>query len=168
MAENPYSPPTAEVADIEGDTASHERPANVTLGIRVLWAELALGLVALVVGGDATLAGDLDGDMWMANVAGLVYVLAVFGVTALFTWYAWRGRNWARILHLVLLLFGVLTTIFALVASNWLFPELQGNGMEFFDVYYVGQTLLNVAGVLLLFTPSANRWYRAIRDRRMA
>jgi len=167
MPENPYSPPAAEVADIEGDTASFERPANVTLGIRVLWAELALGIVAMVVDVFTTPAEDPDGDMWMANVAALIVTVAVSGVVALFTWYAWKGRNWARIMHLVLLSFGVLTTLFALVASNLLFPELQDSAMEFFDASYVGQNLLNVAGVILLFTPSANRWYRAIRGRQM-
>ncbi len=168
MPENPYSPPTAEVADIPGDAVSLERPPNVTLGIRVLWAELALGLVTLGVDGFTAPAEDPDENAWLVNVAALVFTLAVSGVMALFTWYAWRGRNWARIVHLVVLTFGLLTTLFALVVSKWLLPDLAAIRAEFLDVYYAGQTLLNVAGVLLLFTPSANRWYREIRGRRMA
>jgi hypothetical protein len=167
MAENPYSPPTAEVADIEGDTASLERPANVTNGIRVLWAQLALGLVALVVDGFTAPAEDPDDGMWIATLAGLAFTLVISGVVALFTWYAWKGRNWARIVHLVMLILGTLTTLFAIFASSWLFPGAPVDGTEFLDVSYVGQTLLNVAGVVLLFTPSANHWYRAMRGRGM-
>ncbi len=86
---------------------------------------------------------------------------------ALLTWFAWRGRNWARITHLVLLIVGMLSYGVAVVAANWLAPEEKLFDEEWYlNVLFALETVLDMAGVLLLFIPSANAWYRAMRAAR--
>ena len=89
MSENPYAPPAAQVADIEGSTASLERPRLVVVGIGLLALDLVLGIV---------------GMFWSAAGSSLVLNAVILGVMGLFTWFAWEGRNWARIVHLAVLL----------------------------------------------------------------
>ena len=148
MSENPYAPPAAQVADIEGSTASLERPRLVVVGIGLLALDLVLGIV---------------GMLWSAAGSSLVLNAVILGVMGLFTWFAWEGRNWARIVHLAVLLLAVLATTLAIVVlrAN---PQLATMGGEvFLNGWSVLTNLLNVAGVVLLFTPPANAWYRAMR-----
>jgi len=82
-------------------------------------------------------------------------------------WFAWKGRNWARITHLVLVIIGMLSYGAAVVAAYWLVPgEKLFDEDWYLNVLFALETVLNMAGVLLLFTPGANAWYRAMRAAR--
>ena len=151
MSENPYAPPSSQVADIEGDTASLERPRLVNVGIGLLAMDLVLGIVGLFRDGGAS----------------LVFTVAIIGVMGLFTWYAWKGRNWARIVHLVVLLIAVLATTLAIAVLRANPNIAGGSGEVFFTPWTIAQNALNIAGVVLLFTPAANAWYRATKAVRL-
>ena len=149
MSENPYAPPSSQVADIEGDTAALVRPLLVKVGIGLLAVELVLSLARLFIDEES------------------LYTAVIIGVMGLITVAAWQGRNWARIVHLALLVLAVVATTVAIavVRAN---PELApGGGQMFFQPMSLAQNVLSVAGVLLLFTPAANAWYRAMKAARL-
>ena len=170
MPDNPYAPPTSEVADVDADVVSMERPRIVSQGIRLLWAYLAIGLSQVILEGfvaPASVEDEPDAALRRFQSIATVISLVVIAVMVLLTWFAWKGRNWARITHLVLLIIGMLSYGVAVVAANWLAPEEKLFDEEWYlNVLFALETVLNMAGVLLLFIPSANAWYRAMRAAR--
>jgi hypothetical protein len=74
------------------------------------------------------------------------------GIDALFIWFAWRGRNWARIVLWVFGGFGVLAGLTGL--SNM--AALAG----FLEGLSICQWVLSLAAIVLLAQKSANEWYR--------
>jgi NADH:ubiquinone oxidoreductase subunit 6 (subunit J) len=64
----------------------------------------------------------------------------------------------ARIVHLVFLGIGLLLIYWAMPA---VFAKSTVQG-----VLYIVQTVLNIAGVVLLFTPPASAWYKVLREAR--
>jgi cation transport ATPase len=170
MPENPYAPPTSEVADVESENGTMERPRIVTQGIWLLWVYLVISLPAVILEGFVTPTStedDPDRTLRTFQTAATVVSIVLIAVMALLTWFAWKGRNWARITHLVLLTVGVLMSGLAMVVSYWLAPEAEIFSDEWYlSVLFVLQSVLNAAGVLLLFTSAANAWYRAMRAAR--
>jgi hypothetical protein len=84
-------------------------------------------------------------------VIGLVFLAAYL----LVLWYAWQGRNWARI---VLWVLGGLSVLSGVVGL--------GNGNGFLVLLGLLQLLLCIAGIVLLALRPSNEWYRAEGQRR--
>lgn len=170
MSENRYAPPTATVLDVESSDESIERPRTVTQGIWLLWAYLVICVPSLFLPAlQSPTATEADSDevMRAMQIGATVAIAVMMVVLALLTWFAWKGRNWARITHLVLVIIGMLSYGLTLLASYWLAPGQELFAEDWYlDVLFVLQTVLNVAGVWLLFTTSANAWYRAMRAAR--
>ncbi len=103
VTHNPYSPPTADVADpiIEG---RGEKPKQVVWAVRCLWASVLSGLVAgtllLTVGWNTGLvpSADLMLPLVIGAIIGLSVAYWIIGSIS-------AGRNWARILMLILVSF---------------------------------------------------------------
>jgi hypothetical protein len=146
-----------------------ERPVTVRAGLGAFIATLVLGLVSSIVVFSqfdtlvsAALAaqgqtGDLgiDGESFVRTVliAGAVIGLIFAALEAMFIWFAWNGRNWARIVLWVLGGLGVVSGIIGLASPQ---PGQPG--------YLVGLSLfsflLTVAGIVLLAMKPSNEWYR--------
>ena len=105
MNDNPYAPPKAVVADPVIDPAARSRPREVTLAARLLWVALALGAFNAVVD-SARLAssGSVPPYFLVGSVAGSLLVLCVL---AWLTNRIAHGRNWARIVFLVMFVIGI-------------------------------------------------------------
>ncbi|WP_155858861.1 hypothetical protein [Candidatus Blastococcus massiliensis] len=86
-----------------------------------------------------------------ALVAGLLFT-AVFLV---FLWFAWRGRNWARV---VLWVLGGLS-----ILSGFAGMGGGGTGVGYVDGLNLFSWLLTLAGVVLLALQPSNEWYRYMR-----
>ncbi len=126
MPENPYAPPTSEVADVESENRTMERPRIVTQGIGLLWLYLAISVPTVILDGFVApppIEDDPDGTLRTFQTVGTVVSIVLIAVMALLTWFAWKGRNWARITHLVLVIVGVLMSGLAMVVSYWMAPE---------------------------------------------
>ena len=141
-----------------------ERPPTVRAGIGAFLASLILSLVALVVtfaDMDTLIAEALATSTDPAVTedvvrAGLVIAaiigLVIFALQALFLWFAWQGRNWARI---VLMVLGGLAVLFGLAGSA------MGTAQTgFLDALGWFQLLLTAAGVVLLAMKPSSDWYR--------
>ena len=86
-----------------------------------------------------------------------ILVFAVIGLVlvvlhALFIWWAWRGRNWARITLWVLGGLNVLAGLSMLGGNT--------NGTDFLSALSVFQVLALLAGIVLLALTPSNEWYR--------
>jgi len=156
MESNPYKPPESEVTDLEDPPPALERPFNVTWGVRLLWANLIAGVPTFL---ELFGHGGVDMNETTRLFISILRVI-VIGTCVVVAWLnvmTWRGRNWARITHLVLFGFSLLTSLFT-------FPSLlRGPGYE--AMVYLLQLAMNGAGIGLLFTPSASAWYRSLRRR---
>ena len=146
-----------------------ERPVAVRAGLGAFIATLVLGLVGSVVvfsqfdellqaalvaqGVDAELGAITEDVARTALIAGVAFTLILLALQAMFIWFAWNGRNWARI---VLWVLGGLGVVSGLIGSFSPQPGYPGYlvGLNVFSL------LLTIAGIVLLAQKPANEWYR--------
>jgi hypothetical protein len=127
-----------------GSPPQLERPTTVRAGLGAFIAGVILGAIALVY--ELVHFADLVDN---ASAQAALFGLAV---DVFFISFAWRGRNWARI---VLWVFGALGVVAGLVGLGNA-SALAG----FLDGLSICQWLLSLAGIVLLAQKSANEWYR--------
>jgi hypothetical protein len=141
------------------------RPSTVRNGIYAFLANTILGLLGSIVTfadfnglvDDAARDAGVSTDSVRAGImVGAVIGLVFLAAYLLVLWYAWQGRNWARI---VLWVLGGLSVISGLVGL--------GNGNGFLALLGVVQLLLVIAGIVLLALKPSNEWYRAEGQRRL-
>jgi hypothetical protein len=144
---NPYSPPKSTVADAEDRINAGEKPRNVKIAMLLLWASFGLGLLGSVI---KVVKGEYP-PVLSLPVAIVIYSLAQLPAVW-FNLQLGAGRNWARIVWLILFGVGALISVlaFRVVADS-----IKG------DVMRLGiQTVMGLAITGLLLTPSAARWYK--------
>ena len=145
-----------------------ERPTAVKVGIGAFMAGLILGLITVIM-----TFSDLDGriadalqqarasgsDVQLTRDAARAAAIAVgiiqlvfVALEAMFIWFAWNGRNWARIVLWVIGGFGIVGGLFGLAAGTATSGFL--GGLSIF------QFLLVLVGVIALALRPANEWYR--------
>jgi hypothetical protein len=146
-----------------------ERPFAVRAGLGAFIATLVLGLVGAVVifsqfddllqaalvaeGVDAEL-GSLGEDVARtALIAGVVFTVLLLALQAMFIWFAWNGRNWARIVLWVLGGLGVASGLVGLVQPQPGYPGYLV-GLNVFSF------LLTIAGIVLLAMKPSNEWFK--------
>jgi hypothetical protein len=83
----------------------------------------------------------------------VVIGLVMAALQIMFIWFAWNGRNWARIVLWVLGGLGVLSGLFAVAAPQAGQPGFLV-GLSLFSF------LLTLAGIVLLALKPSNEWYR--------
>lgn len=127
--------------DMPPPGALRRRPPTVDRAIMLLWA-------AVVIGAIGTLAVfTLSGTSLVGVLAGIVGVLIVaFLITKIGV-----GRNWARIVLLVLFAIGVLQFLVSADVAFTFAPLLFLLGLL--------QLVLQGGALYLLFTPPGNAWF---------
>jgi hypothetical protein len=152
-----------------------ERPTTVRVGIGAFIATLILGLVSSLVSfSDAdslveeAVAASADPalteDIVRAGlIVGAVIGLLLVALQALFIWFAWNGRNWARI---VLLVLGGLGLAFGLAGLLGGTASVATSG--FLTSLSVFSLLLTAVGVVALAAKPSSDWYREMGVRRQA
>ncbi|MGY1822457.1 hypothetical protein [Geodermatophilus sp. SYSU D00079] len=145
------------------------RPDTVRFGVGAFVANLLIGLVGSIVT-FASIDSLLDAELAQQGVTvsedavqAVLTVSAVIGLLfvaleALFIWFAWNGRNWARIILFVLGGLGIIGGLSALAQPT----------TGFLSALSVCQMLVVIAGVVLLARPPSSEWYRAMGWRRAA
>jgi hypothetical protein len=143
-----------------------ERPFAVRAGIGAFMANLILGVIGsiitftmldtLVAQALAAENVDLTVDdevLRSAVVVGAVIGLVFVGLQAMFIWFAWQGRNWARI---VLWVLGGLAVVSGLASLGMATAPSTGflTALSWFNLVLV------IAGIVLLAQKPANEWYR--------
>jgi hypothetical protein len=162
-----YGPaPSAPNAWGPGAPPAVERPVTVRAGLGLFIAEIVLGLIGAIYvlansqdllnrvrgqlsGNSAQLS---DSALHAALVAGAVVGLIIVAVELLFIWFAWQGRNWARIVLWIVGGLGVVSGLAGLGTNS------QFGG--FYSALGVCQLLITIAAVVLLALKPSNEWYR--------
>jgi hypothetical protein len=162
---DPY-PSAPQGAEWGGPPAAPtQRPATVRNGIFAFLANTVLGLIGSIVtfadidslvADTARDAGVTESDVRAGLLVGAVIGLVFLALYLLVLWFAWQGRNWARI---VLWVLGGLSVLSGVVGLG------NGNGLLAF--LGVLQLLLVIAGIVLLALKPSNEWYRAESQRRL-
>lgn len=160
------APPAPPPPPAFGASPGMERPFTVRAGIGAFMANLILGLIGALVAFaslDALVAGMLAAEgfgetvdeelLRTAVIAGYGLALVFVVLQALFIWFAWEGRNWARIALWVVgglsVLSGLASLGTASTPSTGFLTSLSWFGFA-----------LALAGIVLLAQPTANEWYR--------
>jgi hypothetical protein len=139
-----------------------ERPVTVRAGIGAFIAHMLLGIITTVFlftdqrnlldQALTQAAADTSEDVLRSALI-LVAVIALIFVAleAMFLWFAWKGRNWARIVLWVLFGLNVVSGLTALGGTPY---------GGFYTSLSVIQLLLAIAGIVLLALAPSNEWYR--------
>lgn len=122
-----------------------ERPRIVKIAIQVLAAAVVIGLLNAIF----TLVQRITGAPMLVA---LIMVIAFFGLLFFLVMKISAGRNWARILWLILVL---LNAPFAIMA----YPEAVKRNLITGTLSII-IVLLQLIGTGLLFTKNSNPWFR--------
>jgi hypothetical protein len=147
---NPYEAPKAAVADIDPEERQLERPSQVVLAVKLAWAGIILGLAALAVSWEYYSSLGITSSMLIGQAFGVLIALWVY-------YKIYHGRNWARILYLVMALLSFLVLASGAVRGQVL------SGPLISKVSAILNTGITIAAVWLLFTRPANAWFKRSR-----
>jgi hypothetical protein len=153
-----------------------ERPVTVRAGLGAFIATLVLSLVSSIVvfsqfdtlvadaiaaqgTSTADLGVDQDALIRTVLIATVVFSLVFAALQVMFIWFAWNGRNWARIVLWVLGGLGVVGGLISVAAPQAGQPGFLV-GISLFSF------LLTLAGIVLLALKPSNEWYRFRRWQR--
>ena len=127
-------------------TANIERPIQATRAVQFLCASFAIGLITAAFHLIRRTSG-------VPMVLALLIVTAFFGLGFLLVWRISARSNWARIILLVVVLFGL---PFAIPAN---LAELKRSILS--GSLSIIITILQLLGTYLLFTKNSNLWFRS-------
>lgn len=146
MERNPYAPPVSPVAD--PTEVRGERPKEVTLAVKLLWFSLLLGVAGVFL---QPLNAKAPAQ-WLGVVIGAG---VVFGIWAWIVSKIAKGRNWARILFLVLVILGLVVTVFVLPTAMAIYRARPLNGLISFI-----NLVIEIITMYLLLTAPARAWFK--------
>jgi len=126
-------------------TANGARPKETTSAIQFLNASLGIGLIRGVFGLTQRTSG-------AALVLAALIVISVFSLGFFLIWKISAGRNWARIILLVLVLINL---PFAVLAN---ISELKLRALS--GTFSILIEVILWIGTYLLFTKNSNLWFR--------
>jgi hypothetical protein len=155
VTHNPYSPPTADVADM-AIIRPAKMPLQVLWAVRALWASIILNFVVAIVD---LIIQMTSGDA--LDIPGLLRsVISTIIWTLIGKWFTGKiaaGRNWARILMLIFTLpgFAGIVALYAYFRPSYL------NQFGVIDFVSEGsQQLLAVVALWLVFISPGRYWFR--------
>jgi len=147
MSQSPYAPPGSYVAE-EASVPVLPRPRQVTIAVILLWVTFGLGFLQWYL--MALRAPDIG-----FHPRQLTFFLIFAALEAALNVYVYRGRNWARIILLVLVA----------IAAVWLFiPKMTfPSGSVIEQLLDVLTLSLDLIAVCLLLTHPGSSWFGSQR-----
>lgn len=128
--------------------ATSARPMTVTRAVQLFYASFAIGSIKTVF----DLAHKMSG---VILILAIVFAFIFLGICCFFVNRIGAGRNWARIVFLVLLIIGLPLSVPQYLAELRTSPIHGGVS--------VLVAILQVIGIVLLFTKSSNQWFRKLK-----
>ena len=123
-----------------------EKPKNVSLGVNLQWISLLIGvIIAAFDPADTAHHSPVPGGL-LSIMATTVVIVGFLNYMVL------RGKNWARIIFLVMYLFGIIPYILTLPHSFHL-SVISGTAS-------VIQSVLQLIALVLFFSASARPWFK--------
>jgi peptidoglycan/LPS O-acetylase OafA/YrhL len=144
---NRYAPPTTAVADSQQIPLLQARPKQVRVAVALLWASLALGIPEWIL----SAIRDPENTLGVFIVG---FTMLLFAFSALLNIMIYRGRNWARIVALVLTLLGVLFAFVLVLLVEPKPPSQLENALTLLGL------VLDFIAVYLVFTKPGSLWFK--------
>ncbi|MEJ0040586.1 MAG: hypothetical protein WDO68_31965 [Gammaproteobacteria bacterium] len=148
MARNPYEPPGSPLSE---SGRRGEPPKQVIWSVWLMRISLVVGYASLFLVQDLAAAlGDVPADTRSASVVFFFVMLALTAVV-----YLWLiqnvkdGRNWARIVMLMLTALG----LFSMLVGGESAPTVV-------RVISVLDTIIDITAIVLIFKPPGADWFR--------
>ena len=154
MANNPYSAPTADVTEHEARVAPGPMPLNAKIALGVL---VALELYALY----RTDLGSVLERVNSGTSAVLIWVTVIpHAIQTTLIVFAFLRKNWARIALLVFLAWTLISVGVTEYTFRTLPQSVPINRTVLAQLFFVSILAIRAGAIGLLFTPSANAWFR--------
>ena len=142
---NPYDPPQADLGDAGPARALGARPHQIVQAIALLCISGSLGLLSSL------------SESAESSAAVAIAVLVMLTVTVVLSVALWKGRNWGRVLYVVLVALS-----FAELVASWGTAERPGLSVALEAVSFVA----DAGSFFLLFTPPGSLWFRYLGEPR--
>jgi hypothetical protein len=139
MTENPYEPPKSEVQDALPRRLAAARPRAIVQAIALLWISSGLGF-----------AGSLS-EVAESQGALIFSAFVMVALAAALSVGIWRGRNWARMVYLILVVLSL-----ASLVSTWGTTERPQFEVALEAVSFVA----DAGSFFLIFTPPGSSWFQ--------
>ncbi|MFZ0052817.1 MAG: hypothetical protein WAK96_13660 [Desulfobaccales bacterium] len=148
--------------------ADLSRPKRVLVAITLLYAALGIGVTRILF--ELYSGSPITGPPWlmtMANRTGIAWLLPIVVILSGFVtitlflviiYLIGQGKNWARIIFLVLWIVGILLFLSAIPLGRFLAAS-PISGM-----FALLQYVLQVVALVLLFQNESSRWFRKSID----
>ncbi len=128
------------------------RPGNVTTAIQLLYITLIISFVCGIINVIKMHSNPAAGPAGL----GIGPMVAILIVSLVIFWFLFfhisRGRNWARIIYLILFILGILST-------GWHLKMYLSQGM-LISLATLVNYVLGIVAIVLLFTSESNAWFR--------
>jgi len=129
---------------------ARERPRQVAQAVNLLWFTLAMGVGAVILN---FLKVQPKGGI-LAVALSITFLVIV--AKALFIGYLSVGRNWARMLFLIALIYNLVALLF--FPADLLVRALMSNLV--YNLFYITQLLVECVAMYLVFTFPGSAWFR--------
>lgn len=146
MSESPYTPPQANI-DPPPSQPHMERPKEIEIAIWLVVAGYLIGLAGVFMTWEYQMSVQSPGQFFISQAIGIAIAIWIY-------YKIYQGRNWARILFLVLAVLGVLALL--LPFSGDVLNAVPATT----KVIMIAGHLINAAVVYLLFFSPGRHWFR--------
>jgi len=143
MTDNPYEPPKSEVQDASPRRLAAARPRAIIQAIALLWISTGLGFAASL--------SEVSDSQNALIVSALVMVALAVALSV----GIWRGRNWARIVYLILVLLSLTNLV-----STWGLTERPQFEVALEAVSFVA----DAGSFFLMFTLPGSLWFQSATE----
>ena len=137
---------------VKDDLDFSQKPAKVVWAVRLIYFSLGVELLRACV---LTLFGITTTTTSVSVGELIVSMIITFPFTIVLTILISQGRNWARILLLVMFLLGIFIVIPTL-ASQFQYHFLMG-------LFAVIMNVMQGIAIILLFQKESNAWFRNVK-----
>lgn len=127
------------------------RPSQVVLAMKLAFVGAVVGLIATSMSWDYYSA--LVGPTWFVVHQALALIVTIWIYYKMYV-----GRNWARILYLLLSLAGILSY------SNWTVRALFASAPPIARISTIVNIGVNIAILWLVFTVPGSKWFKRTRN----
>jgi hypothetical protein len=123
------------------------KPSVVNKAVRLLYIALALGVFRATMEAVSIAKRSLIGFFIMISILGLTWFL-IYKINC--------GRNWARIVFLVLFVLSIFDPPYSIQLSVQFLPTSFFSGL-----LIIGQAILRLMALIMLFKKQSNLWFSA-------
>lgn len=135
------------------------RPNKVSIAVKLLWITIVVGIIRSIIELPNTLEVLIEQGFYFGLAIGFVIFTAFISlaIISFFIYMIGKGKNWARIIFLVLFIIGIPFSILPLVQS------LMANPIS--GIIAIGQTILQIVALVLLFQKSSSDWFKLMKTK---